>query len=153
MISSFKVSSAHYTHYLFKQVWIIHLLREEKKYFLYKIVLLAIYIRDDHEKVRKDKEGIALPVGEEDRDKILAGLATEYYNHENHSKWVEFIIRVINRSFKYFNFLDDLFNNYEYHIEHYHSEEFKMCLGYLDIFVRLFGQRLFKECLYDVKFR
>lgn len=43
----------------------------------------------------------------------------EYYLQETHSKWIEHIFAVLKRGYLYFNYLDDLFNNYKYHIKNY----------------------------------
>lgn len=50
---------------------------------------------------------------------------------------------------KYFNYLDDLFNNTEYHIERYNNDYFKDALGYYDVLIRLYGEDVFKNYLYE----
>jgi hypothetical protein len=49
---------------------------------------------------------------------------------------------------KYFNHLEDLFNNTEYHIQRYSSDSFRDALGYYDILIRLYGEEMFKNYLY-----
>ena len=94
---------------------------------------------------------MALPCSGLEREKILEGLSIEYYAHGNHSSCIAFIFSTIVKSFQYFNFLEDLFNNYAEHLRRYNSDEFKTCLGYLDLLIRVYGQQLFKEHLYDVR--
>jgi hypothetical protein len=36
----------------------------------------------------------------------------EYYTHDNHTNWVEFIFNQMIASYTYFNYLDDLFNRF-----------------------------------------
>ena len=53
----------------------------------------------------------------------------------------------LKRGYIYFNYLNDLFNNYQYHIKNYGMKEFENALGYLDVLVRYFGQKIFYDCL------
>jgi hypothetical protein len=62
------------------------------------------------------------------------------------------VLAILVRSFQYFNYLEDLFNNYGKHIRKYNSEAFRECLGLWDIFIRVYGQAFFKGTLYDVRF-
>lgn len=57
VISAFKVQDLKLTYDLFRQVLIMHMLMAPKKYFLYKMVLLAVHIRLNHEKAELDKDG------------------------------------------------------------------------------------------------
>lgn len=116
------------------------------------MVMFVIHIRGCHEEVPCDADRLTMPSRRAERDSILAGLATEYFPYGNHSNWVAFILATMVKSFQYFNFLEDLFNGYAQHLQRYNSEEFRSCLGYMDLLVRLYGQRLFKETLYDVRF-
>jgi hypothetical protein len=152
VVSSFKYSDPAFTELIFRHTLVIHLLKASKKYFLYKMVMFVVHIRGQHEQLRCDEDELVLPCVGADRDRILAGLATEYFEHGNHSNWLAFVLATIVKSFQYFNFLEDLFNAYANHLKRYNSEEFKNCLGYLDLLVQLYGQRLFKETLYDVRF-
>lgn len=46
--SSFKYSELNFTEELFRQTLLIHLMRSNKKYFLYKMVMFVIHIRSQH---------------------------------------------------------------------------------------------------------
>lgn len=81
----------------------------------------------------------------------MEGLSVSHHGHESHFKWVQFILTTIIKSFQYFNFLEDLFNNYPVHIKQYNNSTFNECLGYWDILIRLYGQHFFKSILYDVR--
>lgn len=49
VISSFKFDDNQLNYRLFKHVLSIHMLMAKKKYFLYKLVLLSVHIRQQHE--------------------------------------------------------------------------------------------------------
>jgi hypothetical protein len=74
--SSFKYSEPAFTELLFRHTLVIHLLKFNKKYFLYKMVMFVLYIRGQHEKMVRDEEGLILPSTGAERDKILDGLAS-----------------------------------------------------------------------------
>ena len=65
VVSSFKFKDPEMTFLLFKRVLVLHLLISPKKYFLYKMVLLAVHIRIQHEKVPLDEEGNTMPIGKQ----------------------------------------------------------------------------------------
>lgn len=62
---------------------------------------------------------------------------------------MEYIFNSLQKGYVYFNYLHDLFNNYKYHIKNYGLAEFQNALGYLDVLVRFFGQKLFHTYLYE----
>jgi hypothetical protein len=119
--SSFKYSEPSFTEAIFRHTLIIHLLKSNKKYFLYKMVMFVIHIRGCHEEMPCDADRLTMPSRGAERDSILAGLATEYFPYGNHSSWIGFILATIVKSFQYFNFLEDLFNGYAQHLQRYNS--------------------------------
>jgi hypothetical protein len=121
VISSFKYKDLQITFDLFRQVLLLHLLLSPKKYFLYKLVLLTVHIRGDNERLELDELGNAAPAKGKERGRLVDGLSHEYFGHENHSNWIHWIIFTLNKSFQYFNFLEDLFNNYQVHIRRYNN--------------------------------
>jgi hypothetical protein len=121
-----------------------------RKYFLYKMVLFVVFVRGRYEKLVLDSEGNVVPCRGEERQRILDGIDSEYFEKENHSGWIQWIFETIDKSFYYFNFLENLFNKYQENLKRYNSEDFMACIGYLDLFIRLYGQRFFREVLYDI---
>lgn len=84
------------------------------------MVLLVVRIQKEFEtNLAIDQDDFLLPRDEKERSKILLGIMNEYYLQETHSKWIEHIFAVLKRGYLYFNYLDDLFNNYKYHIKNY----------------------------------
>jgi hypothetical protein len=54
VMSSFKLKDSSLTYHLLKNVLTIHMLLSPKKYFLYKMVLLTVHIRQRHEETQLD---------------------------------------------------------------------------------------------------
>lgn len=104
-MSSFKFEDITLNYQLFKQVLAIHMLMSKKKYFLYKLVLLCVHIRQQHEETQLDSEGCVLPVSADVQKKLLEGLSMIYSEYKTHSIWIEFLMKVLMKSFQYFNYL------------------------------------------------
>lgn len=80
---------------------------------------------------------------------LATGIMNEYYTYDTHLLWIENIMKHLLQSIQYFNYLDDLFNNFEYHMQRYNNSYFKESLGYWDILVRLYGEDMFRNFLYE----
>lgn len=61
-MSSFKLKDSELSYRLFRHVILIHMLQSPKKYFLYKLVLLVVHIRLEHEQVDLDEDNCNSPV-------------------------------------------------------------------------------------------
>lgn len=72
----------------------------------------------------------------------------EYFTHDTHALWLNNVFKHLLASYQYFNHLEDLFNNFEYHLTRYNNTFFVESLGYWDILVRLYGENMFRDYLY-----
>lgn len=67
-------------------------MRSGKKYFLYKMVLLTIHIREKHEgaicEQVLDGEPCMEPVDQDQRVTLIREFINVYYESGNHSDWV-----------------------------------------------------------------
>ena len=151
MINTYKIRNPQDHQILLYYALIIKLNLTSQKFYLYKMVLLVVKIQKEFEpNLTVAEDQFLIPRPQTQKSKILHGIINEYYLHETHSKWIQNIFVSLKRGYIYFNYLDDLFNNYHYHIKNYGLKDFETALGYLDVLVRYFGQKIFYDCLYTV---
>jgi hypothetical protein len=70
-VSSFKFKNNDFTEMMFRKTLLIHLLKANKKYFLYKMVLFVVHIRSNIEAIEWDENRLSAPCKGEERIKII----------------------------------------------------------------------------------
>lgn len=56
---------------MFRKILLIHLLKANKKYFLYKMVLFVVHIRNNVQTIEVDELKLSAPCKGEERIKII----------------------------------------------------------------------------------